>query len=316
MLVALSAATFVFSARAGLLTPKESELRAKYSLPGSRFLEIDGQSIHFADEGSGEPVILIHGSFGSLLNWNDWATAFADDYRVIRLDLPRMGLSGPSPSGRYGAGANVETIQALSEELQLERFFLVGTSSGGETAAAYAAQYPDRVKALILSNIAAEPFAMDRSHLSPWFKFLIKIDPVFKGWHPTLFWREVLRNNFFDPGRIKPALVLQWTDLNNRAQRMPPRVFSADDPVPFARTPADLARIESPTLLLWSEHDSELPVESVGQKALGLLGAPGKELQVVADCGHMMPLECGPESARMARSFLVANGDGPPHYGP
>ena len=304
ILLLLVSAAFLFSARTGLLTPDEAEMRARYSLPGSRFLDLDGQTIHLADQGSGIPVILIHGSYGSLLNWNDWAQDLAADYRVIRFDLPRAGLSGPSPDGRYGPDANMRIINALSRELQLEQFFLVATSSSGESAAAYAADYPQKIKGLILSNIAVGPFPMDRSHWSPLFKLLIRIDPLFKGWHPRLFWREVMRNNFADPSRLTATQVAEWTDLNNRAQRMPPLVFSADDPRPFVRTPADLARIQVPTLLLWSENDAELPVETVGEAALEFLAAEDKQLQVVADCGHMMMLECGVESAQVARSFF------------
>ena len=117
----LVSAAFLFSARTGLLTPDEAEMRARYSLPGSRFLDLDGQTIHLADQGSGIPVILIHGSYGSLLNWNDWVQDLAADYRVIRFDLPRAGLSGPSPDGRYGPDANMRIINALSRELQLEQ---------------------------------------------------------------------------------------------------------------------------------------------------------------------------------------------------
>ncbi len=300
----LVSAAFLFSARTGLLTPGEAEMRARYSLPGSRFLELDGQTIHLVDQGSGMPIVLMHGSFGSLLNWNDWAQALATDYRVIRFDLPRTGLSGSSPDGRYGPETNMQIIQALSRELQIEEFFLVATSSSGESAAAYAAEYPQKIKGLILSNIAVGPFAMDPSHWSPVFKLLIRIDPLFKGWRPRLFWREVMRNNFANPARITSAQVAEWTDLNNRAQRMPPLVFGKDDPRPFVRTPSDLARIESPTLLLWSANDAELPVETVGQAALEFLAAEDKQLHTVADCGHMMPLECGAASAQVARSFF------------
>jgi pimeloyl-ACP methyl ester carboxylesterase len=304
-LLLLGTAALVVSARNGLLTPGEAALRARYSLPASRFLAVDGQEIHYADEGSGAAVILVHGSFGSLRNWNAWAGALAPDYRVIRFDRPRQGLSGPSPTGSYGVEEDIRLIRALARELAVEQFFLVATSSGGELAAAYAAAYPATVKGLVLANIAAGPLTMDTSHRPPLLKLLVQIDPVFGGWHPRLFWREIIRSNFAVPDRVTPAVVTEWTDLNNRAQRMPPRIFAPSDPVPFARTPADLARIPVPTLVLWSAQDAELPVETVGQAVLDLLGATDKELAIVPDCGHMLPLECGPQSARVARAFFA-----------
>jgi pimeloyl-ACP methyl ester carboxylesterase len=305
VLALLGAAALVFSARSGLLTPGEAALRARYSLPASRFLAMAGQEIHYADEGRGEAIVLVHGSFGSLRNWNAWAETLAMDYRVIRFDRPRQGLSGPSPTGRYGIEEDIRIIQSLARELGLSRFFLVATSSGGELAAAYAAAYPETIKGLVLANVAAGPLALDTSHRSPLLRLLLQIDPVFGGWHPRLFWREIIRGNFAVPERVTPAVVAEWTDLNNRAQRMPPRIFAPTDPVPFARTPADLARISAPTLVLWSAQDAELPVETVGQAVLGLLGSQDKQLEVVPDCGHMLALECGPQSARVARDFFA-----------
>jgi pimeloyl-ACP methyl ester carboxylesterase len=305
VVMALGLAALVAGARNGLLTPGEAVLRGRYSLPASRFLAMDGQEIHYADEGRGDAIILVHGSFGSLRNWNAWAEALASGYRVIRFDRPRQGLSGPSPDGRYGIEQDIRLIRTLARELGLPRFFLVATSSGGELAAAYAAAYPETVNGLVLSNIAAGPLARETSHRSPLFRLLVWIDPVFRGWHPRLFWREIIRSNFAVPERVTPALVAEWTDLNNRAQRMPPRVFAPTDPVPFARTPADLARITAPTLVLWSAQDAELPAATVGQAVFDLLGATDKRLEIVPDCGHMLPLECGPESARVARAFFA-----------
>jgi pimeloyl-ACP methyl ester carboxylesterase len=114
----------------------------------------------------------------------------------------------------------------------------------------------------------------------------------------------VLRLNFADPDKVTPALAREWTDLNNRAQNMPP----APDSKPIAgyltSTPGYLPRISAPTLLLWSANDPEVPVETVGRKGLELLGSTDKALEVVPHCGHMLPIECGVESAPLAAAFL------------
>ena len=57
---------FVFAARTGYLTPDEATLRLRYGLPNSRFADIDGQTIHYVDEGRGPAIVLVHGSYGSL----------------------------------------------------------------------------------------------------------------------------------------------------------------------------------------------------------------------------------------------------------
>ena len=235
--------------------------------------------------------------------WNDWVKALTPHYRVIRFDRPPMGLAGEHPAGLYGARQESELIQNLTDKLQIERFILVATSSGGECATAYAAQHPEKIQGLILSNIAVGSFKIDTSSLSPIFKLVLWVDPIFKGWHPRIFWREVFKANFADPGKIAPGLVTEWTDLNNRAQRMPRRATTA--PAAFAHTPADLAQIHAPTLLLWSADDRELPANPVAQTALKLLATADKELVTVAHCGHMMALECGTTSVAMAMPFLA-----------
>ena len=72
----------------------------------------------------------------------------------------------------------------------------------------------------------------------------------------------------------------------------------------FDRTAEDLERMSVPTLLLWSDHDHELPVETVGRRGLEILGSADKALEVVENCGHMMPLECGVQSADVAARFF------------
>ena len=304
LLVVIAAGAFVVAARSGWLTPDEATLRARYALPESRFIDIDGQSIHYTDEGQGEAVVLVHGSFGSLRMWQDWVQALAPRYRVIRFDRPPMGLSGSSPVGDYGTDREMQIIDALTRQLGVERFALVGTSSAGVSTAGYAAAHPERVSALVLSNVAVGAFDMHVERLSGWFRMMLRVDGWLGGWHLREFWRQVMASNFHDPRRLRPELVREWTDLNNRAQRMPPGPGSENPDAAFARTPVDLPRIVAPTLLLWSANDEELPVETVGRKGLALLGSARKSLEIVADCGHMMPLECGPQSAARALAFL------------
>ena len=303
VLVLAGAAAFVGAARAGWLRPDAAALRARYGLPASRFETIAGQPLHYVDEGHGPAVILVHGSFASLRMWDAWAAALTPRYRVIRFDRPRMGLSAPSPDGRTDGAAEARVIGALADRLGLARFALVGTSSSGEGVAHYAARHPERVSALILANVAAEPIKPAPPHFPAWSRAVLLVDPWLGGWHPRLFWRGILEQNFADPARVTPALVREWTDLNNLPQGAPRR-SAPDGRPPFTGTPADLGAIRAPALVLWSDRDPEVPLATHGRMTLDRLGSAEKRLFVVADCGHMMPLECGPASARAAAGFL------------
>lgn len=305
-LAILAMASFLVAARSGWLTPSEDEMRRRYLEPGAQFGTFAGANIVYKDEGQGPVVVLLHGSFASLRQWDAWTAALKPRYRVIRYDRPPMGLSGAAGSAGLDVEREMRELTALVDALKVERFVLVATSSAGATGAAYAAAHPERLQGVVLANIAAGAFAQDRSHLTTRMKFALAVDPFFAGWHPTMLWDEVLKANFFDPSKVTSALAREWTDLNNRAQRLPPGAASGPPgkSSPFDRSVDDLRKIQIPTLLLWSQHDHELPVETVGQKAFGLLGAADKQMVVVPDCGHMMPLECGSESAAEAMKFL------------
>lgn len=294
-------ATFFIAARGGWLTPDEDSLRARYGLADSQFVTIDEQIVHFTDQGEGPAVVLIHGTFGSLRNWQEWVDALSPRYRVIRFDRPRMGLSGPAPAGRTGSEQEERILTALTEQLGIERFFLVATSSAGASAGSYAADYPQRVRALILSNIAIGSYT-GRSHHTWVMRFLLTIDPWLGGWRSQEFWRQVLLNNFENDEKVTDEQAREWSELNNRAQRMPPatmRTVARGD-----QAIEDLRRISVPTLLLWSADDHERPVEIVGQLGLDELASPDKRLEIVARCGHIMPLDCGSESALNALAFF------------
>lgn len=303
-LAVLAVGGYVLGARAGWLTPDDATLRTRYSLPASKFVDIAGLSIHYTDEGQGPPIVLLHGSYGSLRMWGSWATELTKRYRVIRFDRPPMGLSALQPLGNDEAQREIQIIDALTKSLDVDRFYLVGTSSAGLSVAAYAATHPERLRGVILSNIAVGEIVMNRTRIPGDLKFALRVDPWFGGYHPRLFWRAVMRQNFHDPAKVTETVVREWTELNNRTQRAPRPKPAGDPGAIFARTADDLAHLTAPTLLLWSEFDHEFPVETVARKALSLLAAPDKTLAVVADCGHMMPLECGPQSAVLAAKFF------------
>jgi pimeloyl-ACP methyl ester carboxylesterase len=223
----------------------------------------------------------------------------------VRFDLPRMGLSGPPPDGIDSVESRIRLLEGVARQLGLQRFLLVATSSGGEFAAAFAAQYPELLSGLILANIAVGAISMDMSHLSLGQKAVLAVNSAFNGWRTRSFWEVVMALKYARPERVDPQLAARWSDLNNRAQRMPAAVRQATDPRPFVRTPDDLTNITVPTLLLWSDQDAEMPVETMGRKALELLASRDKQLLTVPDCGHMMPLECGAQSAAMALPFIA-----------
>ena len=81
----------------GMTTIPLDKLKAKYADVNSKIIEIDGMNIHYKDEGQGPTLILLHGVCASLHTWDGWAERLKSHYRIIRLDIPGFGLTGPAP---------------------------------------------------------------------------------------------------------------------------------------------------------------------------------------------------------------------------
>ena len=77
------------------------EIKQRHELPDSKYLELQGMKIHYRDVGQGPVLLLLHGMFSSLHTWNDWSDILSKRFRVICLDNPNYGLTGPHPKGVY-----------------------------------------------------------------------------------------------------------------------------------------------------------------------------------------------------------------------
>jgi len=116
--------------------------------PESQFFEVKGVRIHYLIEGSGEPVVLIHGLDSSAkLNWElpGVMNGVAEDHQVVALDLPGFGESDkPSDPAAYGLQWVDDVIQ-LMDHLKIEKAHIVGYSMGGAVALKLIAEHPERV---------------------------------------------------------------------------------------------------------------------------------------------------------------------------
>ncbi|HEU0098063.1 MAG TPA: alpha/beta hydrolase [Allosphingosinicella sp.] len=116
-----------------------------------KLIEVNGQTIHYTDDGSGPAIVMIHGLGGQLRNF---ARAMVDDlardYRVIRVDRPGSGYSPRSDSTSARLRVQAETIAELIRILKLESPLIVGHSLGGALALSLALNHPDVVGGLAL----------------------------------------------------------------------------------------------------------------------------------------------------------------------
>jgi pimeloyl-ACP methyl ester carboxylesterase len=108
--------------------------------------------LNFKKTGEGEPLIILHGLFGSADNWYSIAKELGKSYTLYLVDQRNHGESPQSEEWNYDVMA--EDIGELMKDERLESAYLMGHSMGGKTAMNFALKYPEKVKKLIVADIA------------------------------------------------------------------------------------------------------------------------------------------------------------------
>ncbi len=297
-LVAVGAVAFLVGAWVYRDIPSEV-LEARYTTPASKFLNVDGVRIHYRDEGSGPPLVLIHANFASLLSWDGWVDSLKSSHRVLRFDMTGHGLTGPDPSGDYSLERTVTLTERFVDALGLTRFSIGGTSLGGTVAMHYAAAHPERVDRLILlSPGALEGRSMQRAGRS-----VPRIANILEFITPRALARYMLTSRFGDPGKVDDKLIDQWYDMwlrEGQRAAILARLRSYSS--------ADLGKVTAavrvPTLILWGEKNPQAPVEQAQELRKLLVNAPKVKVITYPGVGHMAADEAGPLLARDVQTYL------------
>jgi len=268
-------------------------LEAKYDSPASRYMDLGGGlRVHYRDEGrrEGPALVLVHGYSASLHAWEPWVRSLSSDYRVITLDLPGHGLTRADqgyPAGRQGYGAVVDQV---TRKLGVERFTLAGNSMGGGVAWEYAIDHPERVEGLVLVDAAGWPRDGGGSVLifkvlrHPWGRAVLKnIDT-----RPLV--RQGLRSAYLDEALVTPELVDRYVELARAPGHRDILLGLQTGPRRDA-TPALLAKIKAPTLVMFGQKDTVIPATDGDRFAAAI---PGSTLIVYPDVGHV-PMEQIPD---------------------
>lgn len=128
--------------------------------PIGRFVDVDGARIHAWDQGTGQPVVMIHGASGNLRDWTfDIAPALATRRRAIAFDRPGLGYS-ERPAGQGGDPATQARVLArATRALGAEKPILVGHSLGAAVAMAWALAEPDNIAGVVTVSGTVMPWS-------------------------------------------------------------------------------------------------------------------------------------------------------------
>jgi pimeloyl-ACP methyl ester carboxylesterase len=277
-----------------------SDLESVYATPPSEFVFLDGMNVHYRDEGSGEAVLLLHGTGSSLHTWDGWTDSLSDSLRLLRLDLPGFGLTGPHPDRDYSISRYVELIASLIASKGITRLHLVGNSLGGHIAWQFALDHPDQVISLVLIDPAGYPPDPDVG--SPLVFSLARIPVINSALtyiSPATFVRRSLLDVYADETKVTESLIRRHTDLALRPGNRQAFVdrMQQSEPNRFNQ----IGRISQPVLVLWGEKDRWTPVSKAA-----LFDSALSDVRVLRypDAGHVPMEEIPEKTARDALAFF------------
>jgi pimeloyl-ACP methyl ester carboxylesterase len=262
-------------------------LSARWAPPPSQFITVDGMRMHYRDEGpkggAEPPIVLLHGTSASLHTWQAWADALRPHRRVIRLDLPGFGLTGPFATGDYAMPHYVRVTGQFLDALGVGSAVFVGNSFGGNIAWHTALATPERVKALVLidaSGYVCPPVSVPIGFRLAQISWLA---PLTEHLLPASAVAASLRNVYGDPSKVTPALIDRYRALTLRAGNRH-AVIERFRQVPQGADAERIVELELPTLVLWGAEDRLIP-RACGERFARDIA--GSRLVVLEGLGHV-----------------------------
>ena len=295
--------SLIFVIRGGVYADISVEdLKNDYANEQSQFIEVNEMQVHYRDEGDGFPIVLVHGTAASLHTWDAWTHELKKTNRVIRMDLPAFGITGPNKNADYSLEAYTTFLHSFLEKLQLKKFHIAGNSLGGNIAWNYTADYPENVEKLILVDASGLP-----TNKQPPAIFKMAKTPLLKTLFlyvtPKILIKKNIEEVYADDSKITDALVDRYHKMTLRIGNRKAFIdraktdFGLDSIVNINK----LKSIQTPTLLIWGAQDLWIPLGNGIRMDRILVNS---KLEVLENSGHV-PMEENPnESLKILKNFL------------
>lgn len=260
--------------------------------------------IHYNDAGSGDAVIMLHGSGPGASGWSNFHRnigPFADaGYRVLLIDCPGWNKSDTIVCGESRPHSIARVVAAVIDKLGIDRAHLVGNSMGTIAAIDFAMSYPDRVNKLVLlggGGVGPSLFTpappegiklIQKLYADPNMDNLMKMLDVF----------------VYDPSRLSKELIEQRLgNLQARPEHLKNWIESWKTyPNQFPDLSSRLGEVGAPTLMIWGRDDRFTPLDLGLRMLWGLKNA---ELHIFSQCGHWAQWEHSEKFNELAVRFLA-----------
>jgi pimeloyl-ACP methyl ester carboxylesterase len=277
--------------------PQETIPISQLAGPQDKFVTVNGQTIHYLQQGKGKPLILVHGFAGSTYTWRKLIPLLADHYTVYALDLLGFGLSDKPVDENYDLDSQGKLVSGFMDALHITKATLVGHSMGGVVVGYAALDAPSKVDILVLVS----PGFYGKG-VPGFLRYLFfPLDRIMA----RQFYKKSVRAASLERSFYNKALV---TDALIDAYLLPAKTPHAADALARMMTSAGTGpyeglaeKISVPCLLVWGNHDTNnLPQDGERLK---------KELQQsrlvnIEECGHYIQEEKPEELAQAIKAFL------------
>jgi len=254
--------------------------------------------IFSTDEGSGLPVVFIHGFCENHKMWKNFTKPFLEKYRVMTIDLPGFGKS-PIPSDQFSIKDVAQLVLEHLIQKEIDSFVLIGHSLGGYVALEMIKLQPGKVEGLCLFHSTALPDTEEKKDSrNKTIKFVEKrgVEVFAESFVPSLFYtknRKRLKKEIEDAVSMAAETSLETLVAYTKAMR------DRED-----RTDV-LKEFDGPISIIAGEEDTSVPVEKIQQQELfprhGLV-------YYLENCGHMGMFERNEETSREVDYFIQVCG--------
>ncbi|MFT3982164.1 MAG: alpha/beta hydrolase [Ferruginibacter sp.] len=237
----------------------------------------------YIEEGQGEPLVLLHGLFGALSNFQHLIEHFKKTNKVVVPMLPLLDLDllHTSVSGLQ------KYVHKFIEQRNYEGIHLMGNSLGGHVALVHILKHPERIKSLILTGSSG--------------LFENGMGDTYPKRGDKEYIRKKTELTFYDPAIATDELVNEVFEITNNRLKVIKIIALAKSAI-RNNLGEELSNIKQPTLLIWGNNDTITP-PFVGKEFNKLI--PNSELHFIDKCGHAPMMEVPAEFNKILDGFLA-----------
>jgi 2-hydroxy-6-oxonona-2,4-dienedioate hydrolase len=260
-----------------------------------KFTNVNGSVIRYLEDGSPDRkiLILLHGIGASAERWSRVIPTLSRDYRVIAPDIIGFGYSD-KPAVEYTMDFFIDFFRSFLDNLGISKASIIGSSLGGHIASEFAIRFNRMVEKLVLVS----PAGMMKTSTPTLDRYIMAaLYPEYQRVYDTF--REMV----YDSNTLNQEILMDFVNrmsLPNAKYAFMSTLLG----IRYApRLTGRLSNITAPTLLVWGENDTTIPLAEYANQYNGIPNM--EELVVIKKCGHIAPIEKPAMFNRLVSRFLM-----------